>query len=197
VIMRCSILLCCFLTLTACSSQAPLPTDHYYRLPELTDVNSDKKRVGSISVITFQAEGLYQERAILYTEDEIELKQYHYHHWTDSPGRLLQERLAERLRLSSISNLVLNTFEGNSELIIKGQIKAFERLQQKGSESVYVKLLLQVKSNTKRVPILHKEYVQTVVLPSNNIANAIKAFAEAVDLIFSDFYVDLVEIIKE
>lgn len=182
--------------LTACSSQAPLPTDHYYRLPELTNVNSDETRVGSISVITFQAEGLYQERAILYTENEIEIKQYHYHHWSDSPTRLLQERLAERLRLSSISNLVLNTFEGNSELIIKGQIKAFERLQQKGSESVYVKLLLQVNSNTKHAPILHKEYVQTVVLPSNNIANAIKAFAEAVDLIFSDFYVDLVEVIK-
>ncbi len=195
-IMRFSILLCCFLTLTACSSQAPLPTDHYYRLPELKDVNTDEKRVSSISVITFQAEGLYQERAILYTEDEIELKQYHYHHWTDSPTRLLQERLAERLRLSRISNLVLNTFEGNSELIIKGQIKAFERLQQKGSESVYVKLLLKVNSNTKHAPILHKEYVQTVVLPSNNIANAIKAFAEAVDLIFSDFYDDLVEIIE-
>lgn len=194
--MRCSILLCCFLTLMACSSQAPLPTDHYYRLPELKNVNSDEKQVDSISVITFQAEGLYQERAILYTENEIELKQYHYHHWTDSPTRLLQERLVERLRLSSISNLVLNTFEGNSELIIKGRIKAFERLQQKGSESVYVKLLLQVNSNTKNVPILHKEYVQTVVLPSDNIANAIKAFSEAVDLIFSEFYDDLVEIIK-
>jgi len=180
----------------ACSSQAPLPTDHYYRLPGLSDVNPDEQRVGSISVITFQTEGLYQERAILYTEDEIELKQYHYHHWTDSPTRLLQERLAERLRLSGISNLVLNTFEGNSELIIKGQIKAFERVQQKESESVYVKLLLQVDSNTKGATILHKEYVQTVMLPSNNITNTIKAFAEAVDLIFNDFYVDLSEIIK-
>ncbi len=195
-IMRCRILLCCFLLLAGCSSQAPLPTDHYYRLPELRDIKPGEKRVGSISVITFQAEGLYQERAILYTEDEIELKQYHYHLWADSPTRLLQERLAERLRLSSISDLVLNTFEGHSELIIKGQIKAFERFQQKGSESVYVKLLLQVNSNTKHAPILHKEYVQNVVLPSNNIANAIKAFAEAVDLIFSEFYIDLVEIIK-
>ncbi len=194
--MRCSLLLCCFLALTACSSQAPLPTDHYYRLPELRDVNVDEQRVSSISVITFQAAGLYQERAILYTDNEIELKQYHYHHWTDSPTRLLQERLAERLRLSNISKLVLNTFEGNSELIIKGQIKAFERLQQKESESVYVKLLLQVNSNSKHAPILHKEYVQTVTLPSNTIADVIKAFAEAVDLIFSDFYMELVEIIK-
>ena len=180
----------------ACSSQAPLPTDHYYRLPGLRDINPDEKRLNSISVLTFQGEGLYQERAILYSEDEIELKQYHYHHWIDSPTRLLQERLAERLRLSNISKLVLNTFEGDSEFIIKGQIKAFERLQYKGNESVTVKLILQVNSNSGHAPTLHKEYVKTVILPSNNIANAIKAFAEAVDLIFSDFYVDLVEIIK-
>jgi ABC-type uncharacterized transport system auxiliary subunit len=195
-IMRSIILLSFFLVLTACSTQAPLPTDHYYRLPELRDIDSDQKRLDSISVLNFKAVGLYQERAILYTEDQIELKQYHYHHWTDSPTRLLQERLAERLRLSGISNLVLNTFEGNSALIIKGQVKAFERVQQKGSESVYVKLLLQVDSNTKGAPILHKEYVQTVILPSNNITNTIRAFAEAVDLIFNDFYVDLSEIIK-
>ncbi|MDB9751549.1 ABC-type transport auxiliary lipoprotein family protein [Gammaproteobacteria bacterium] len=194
--MRSIILLSFFLVLTACSTQAPLPTDHYYRLPELRDIDSDQKRLDSISVLNFKAVGLYQERAILYTEDQIELKQYHYHHWTDSPTRLLQERLAERLRLSGISNLVLNTFEGNSALIIKGQVKAFERVQQKGSESVYVKLLLQVDSNTKGAPILHKEYVQTVILPSNNITNTIRAFAEAVDLIFNDFYVDLSEIIK-
>ena len=195
-IMRSIILLSFFLVLTACSTQAPLPTDHYYRLPELRDIDSDQKRLDSISVLNFKAVGLYQERAILYTEDQIELKQYHYHHWTDSPTRLLQERLAERLRLSGNSNLVLNTFEGNSALIIKGQVKAFERVQQKGSESVYVKLLLQVDSNTKGAPILHKEYVQTVILPSNNITNTIRAFAEAVDLIFNDFYVDLSEIIK-
>ena len=195
-IMRSIILLSFCLVLTACSTQAPLPTDHYYRLPELRDIDSDQKRLDSISVLNFKAVGLYQERAILYTEDQIELKQYHYHHWTDSPTRLLQERLAERLRLSGISNLVLNTFEGNSALIIKGQVKAFERVQQKGSESVYMKLLLQVDSNTKGAPILHKEYVQTVILPSNNITNTIRAFAEAVDLIFNDFYVDLSEIIK-
>lgn len=194
--MRCRVLLCCFLALTACSSQAPLPTDHYYRLPAVSGITPDEMRLNSISVITFQAEGLYQERAIVYTENEIELKQYHYHHWADSPSRLLQERLAESLRLSNISKLVLNTFEGNSELIIKGHIKAFERLQHKGNESVHVKLLLQVKSSSKHGPILHKEYVQTIALPSNTITNAIKAFAEAVDLIYSDFYVDLVEIIN-
>ena len=72
-------------------------------------------------MISFQADGLYRERAILYSENEIEIKQYHYHHWVDSPSRLLQEHLADMLSSSGISKIVLTTFEGNSNLIIKGK----------------------------------------------------------------------------
>ena len=79
--MRYAILLSFLLVLTACSTQAPLPTDHYYRLPELRDIGSDQERLNSISVLNFKAVGLYQQRAIVYTKDRIELKQYHYHHW--------------------------------------------------------------------------------------------------------------------
>ena len=110
--------------LISCIKQAPLPTDHYYRLPVLQGIVPGKKIINSISVITFQADGLYRERAILYSENEIEIKQYRYHHWVDSPRRLLQEYLAERLRLSNISKVVLTTFEGDSNFIIKGKIKA-------------------------------------------------------------------------
>ena len=77
--------------LTSCVKQPPLPTDHYYRLPALQGINADEEIINSISVITFQADGLYRERAILYSENEIEIKQYHYHHWADSLNRLLQE----------------------------------------------------------------------------------------------------------
>ena len=93
--------------LTSCVKQPPLPTDHYYRLPALQGINTDQEIIDSISVINFQADGLYRERAILYSENKVEIKQYHYHHWVDSPNRLLQEYLAERLRLSNISKLSL------------------------------------------------------------------------------------------
>lgn len=190
------ILLFFFLCLVSCASQSPLPTDHYYRLPELKEVNTGEKLVDVVSVIQFQADGLYHERAILYRENEIELKQYHYHHWADSPTSLLQERLSDRLRLSHLASTVLTSYEGNSELIIKGQIKAFEWLQEKDNERVYVKLMFQVNSSSGNLPILHKEYLKTIPLPANTIFNAINAFAEAVDLIFSDFYTDLVELIQ-
>lgn len=190
--------LCLFLIifLSSCSSQSPVPTDHYYRLPELSDINPGNQLLNTISVMTFQADGLYQERAIIYSEEETELKQYHYHHWVESPPRLLQERLVERLRLSKLSKLVLNSYEGDSDLVIKGQIKSFERIHQENHESTTVKLILQVNYNNERLPILHKEYSQSVILSSGSMTHSIKAFAEAIDLIFSDFYIDLVEILK-
>ncbi len=88
--MKCYLAILFVLILTSCVNQPPLPTDHYYRLRVAQDINSDKEIVNSISVIVFQADGLYRERAILYSENEIEVKQYHYHHWIDSPNRLLQ-----------------------------------------------------------------------------------------------------------
>lgn len=177
-----------FLCLTACSSQPPLPTDHYYRLPELTGVSPDKKLVEAISVISFQANGLHKERAILYSENDIELKQYHYHHWTDSPHRLLQEHLAERLRLSNISKVVLTTFEGDSDLIIKGKIKAFEYIM---NDSVSVSLHLRVDKNYGNLPVLYKEYSQSVRAQDSSMISVINAFNTAVNTIYNEFYTDL------
>ena len=189
--MQGKILFFSFLILTACSSQPPLPTDHYYRLPELTGVNSDEKLAESISVIAFQAGGLYKERAILYSENEIELIQYHYHHWTDSPHRLLQERLAEWLRLSNISKVVLTTFEGDSDLIIKGNIKAFERIRNDTNDSVRVTLDLRVDENYGELPVLYKDYNQLVRTQDSSMLSVINAFNTAVNNIYNDFYNDL------
>ncbi|MCZ6802811.1 MAG: ABC-type transport auxiliary lipoprotein family protein [Proteobacteria bacterium] len=179
--------------MTACSSHPPLPTDHYYRLPELIGVHSDENLVETISVITFQAGGLHKERAILYSENEIELKQYHYHHWADSPHRLLQERLAERLRLSNLSKVVLTTFEGDSDLIIKGQIKAFERIRNDTNDSVSVLLYFRVDENYGDMPFFNKEYNQSVKVQDSSMISVINAFNTAVNKIYNDLKQSLLQ----
>jgi ABC-type uncharacterized transport system auxiliary subunit len=168
-----------------------LPTDHYYRLPELTGISPDEQRVSTISVIKFQADGLYKERAIVYSENEVELQQYHYHHWADSPARLLQERLAQTLRMANVSKMVLTTFEGNSELIINGQLKAFERTKNANHDSATISLHLRVDDNLGGLPVLYKEYNQTVGLRDSTIAGLIDAFNTAINSIYHDFYIDL------
>lgn len=184
------------LFLTACSSQSPLPVDHYYRLPELKETTQGKQLAQLVSIIPFQADGLLNERAIIYSDDAIEIRQYHYHHWEDSPSQLLTERLAEKLRLINFADVVLTSYEGNSDLIIKGQIKSFERLRYKNNESVNVKIVMQVNSNTSNLPILFKEYAETVKVSTSSINDAIMAFGNAVDSIYEQFYNDLLNITK-
>ncbi len=181
--------------LTSCVKQPPLPTDHYYRLPALQGINTDKEIIDNISVINFQADGLYRERAILYSENEVEIKQYHYHHWVDSPNRLLQEYLAERLRLSNISKVVLTTFEGNSNLIIKGKIKAFEQKRLSSKNSAFVSIEFRVDRNNESQPILYKQYTQVVDSEDSSVTSAISAFGIAVNSIYESFYNDLKETI--
>lgn len=184
------------LFLTACSSQSPLPVDHYYRFPEMTETTHGQQLAQLVSIIPFQANGLLNERAIVYSDDGIELRQYHYHHWEDSPSRLLTERLAEKLRLSHFADVVLTTYEGDSDLVIKGRIKSFERLRYKNNESVNVKIVIQVNSNTGNLPILFKEYTESIAVSSSSINDAVIAFGKAVDLIYNQFYNDLVDITK-
>lgn len=189
--MQRRILFFSFLLISACSSQAPLPTDHYYRLPELTGVKAEEKHVNSISVISFQANGLHKERAILYTENDIELRQYHYHHWVDSPHRLIQQRLAERLRQSNIADIVLTTFEGNSDLIIKGQIKAFERLLNDSNDSIKILVHIRVDEIEGDLPILYREYSKTIDVHTPSMTAVIQAFNTAINEVNNEFYDDL------
>ena len=177
--------------LTSCVKQPPLPTDHYYRLPTLQGINADEEIINSISVITFQADGLYRERAILYSENEIEIKQYHYHHWVDSLNRLLQEHLVERLRLSGMSKVVLTEFEGNSSLIIKGKIKAFEQRKSGNKNSAFISIEFRADKNNEGQPILFKQYTQVVDSEESSMTSVVNAFGVAVNNIYESFYNDL------
>ncbi len=177
--------------LTSCVKQPPLPTDHYYRLPTLQGINTDEEIINSISVITFQADGLYRERAILYSENEIEIKQYHYHHWVDSLNRLLQEHLVERLRLSGMSKVVLTEFEGNSNLIIKGKIKAFEQRKSGNKNSAFISIEFRADKNNEDQPILFKQYTQVVDSEESSMTSVVNAFGVAVNNIYESFYNDL------
>ena len=177
--------------LTSCVKQPPLPTDHYYRLPALQGINADEEIINSISVITFQADGLYRERAILYSENEIEINQFHYHHWVDSLNRLLQEHLVERLRLSGMSKVVLTEFEGNSNLIIKGKIKAFEQRKSGNKNSAFISIEFRADKNNEGQPILFKQYTQVVDSEESSMTSVVNAFGVAVNNIYESFYNDL------
>ena len=74
---------------------------------------------GIVLVSRFNSDGLYADRAVVYTEDDAEmvLQQYHYHFWSESPQTLLQAELVEWLRAANLSQWVVSRREARPSSI--------------------------------------------------------------------------------
>lgn len=120
------------LLLAGCQSLPSVPVHKYYRLQALAAAGHDTKATvllsGALAVRPLRAEGLYGERAIVFSDaQQRSLQQYHYHHWFYSPEQLVQEHLAERLRQSGIATEVKLAERGNDgQYLVSGRILRFD-----------------------------------------------------------------------
>jgi ABC-type uncharacterized transport system auxiliary subunit len=145
-----------------------------------------------------ETDGLHRERAILYSDDEdtIELKQYHYHHWIDSPTRMIRDHLVTYLRNVNAAPLVVTTVGEYVELNISGRIEQFERMDFSDQPAVAVELILRLDRQNESRPLLLKEYQVTRKMDDESMQSAVKAFDGALSKIFSEFYSDMSSALK-
>ena len=190
-------LVCLGVLLSACLGQSTAPDDHYYRLPrphgaknEATGIN-----VGEITVEKFAAEGVYRERAILYSDLKLplEIKLYHYRYWSLPPEMLLQDHLIDCLRDANPTWQVTR-YENkqNPNLLIQGKILRFERVLADQSVNVAVTLELRVSRfiDTESSPY-SKVYQTTASAADADFHATIAAFGSAVNEIYGLFISDL------
>jgi len=179
--------------LTSCSSAPPVPTDRFYRLNTPQNVNQSVRTEHIIYVGPFFAEGLYNERALIYTGESgtTELQQYHYHFWTISPTRLLQDQLVSYLRAANSSSMVITEPGVGEKISIFGRLKSFERINIDEQSSASVAVELRVQLQDKATPILLKEYRVIEKLNGDTVPAAVAAFDRAVMEIYSDFLSDM------
>ena len=110
------------LLLSGCGlSPSKAPQEHYYRLADALPIAGDGLPAGKIAPV--QASGIYNERAILYRKAErpLEIHRYHYHLWTQTPARLVQQYMQQALQ-----NIIQKS--GEDKPLIKTEIIRFERL---------------------------------------------------------------------
>ncbi len=181
------------LILTSCSSAPPVPTDRFYRLSAPQGENQSLATEHIIYVGPIIAEGLYNERALLYTGESgaTELQQYHYHFWITSPPRLLQDQLISFLRASNTASMIIDEPGSGEKISIFGKLKSFERINIGEESSVSVILELKVQEKGKQVPVLLKEYSVTERLDGKSVPQTVAAFDRAVMEMYSDFISDL------
>lgn len=178
--------------LVACGQAPQVPTDHYYRLtPQAGSMEKGRLTDNPIYVEIFLAEGLYNDRAVLYSDEHPgELLQHHYYFWYTSPPRMLRDYLIQVLRNAEISPVIMDTGT-EKDIRIAGKLMEFERRQTRAGSTVDVTLELRLYKHDAELPLLMRQYRASETINGKDMATVISGFNAAVDRIYREFLGDL------
>ena len=181
-----------------CATTAPVPEDRFYRLLDTPELKKQSTTAynGTLKVEPIKAFGIYRERAILFTHSDSPetLRQHHYHHWIDTPTRLIREQLVDYFRKSAIATRVTGAqLAGKSDFRLHLELKHFERIIHPSGD-VAVKIRLDaILSDASNQTILTRSYVREPMASDNSIAASVAAMNQAL----GDIYRELGSEIRE
>jgi ABC-type uncharacterized transport system auxiliary subunit len=182
------------LMFAACGSTPPVPTDSYYRLT-LPPLGVEKQRITDevIHVGSFTGEGLYNERAVLYTGDEHgrRIVQHHYHFWLTTPPRMLREHMVEFLRAADSAPMIITDSSRGDGLRISGKVLDFEKQTAGDVITANVGLELRVDTAGEDLPRFIKQYRLKEPVSGTLMTDTIESFNAAVLKIYREFVADI------
>jgi len=179
--------------LGACGQAPQVPIDHYYRLTPLAEVAGNRRLTEEpIYVEIFLAEGLYNDRAVLYSNDEhaSELQQHHYYFWYTSPPHMLRDYLVQMLRDADVAPVIVDAGAGGHPRI-SGKLMEFERRNTREGSTVNVALELRLYNHASELPLLLRQYRASETINDKDMTAVVAGFNTAVDRIYREFLVDL------
>ncbi len=175
--------------LVGCGGSSVPPASNY-RLSPAADVapRAGGPLPGTVDVPSFRADGLLNERAIVYRTGGNALAGYSYHYWWSSPATLLQQSLVDTLRRASAFELVATPeLRLNRTYEVVGRIR---KLEHTGSGvSVEIELLLRVARTG--APLVFKSYTQEIAAADSSVPAAVNAFSTAINNIWAAFIADM------
>ncbi len=194
--MRLNYLLLAALTMSLinCGGVPPVPTDHFYRLTiHDQNINQLTGITDNIHISPFLAEGVYNERAILFSTDpeSRELQQHHYHFWITTPPNLLRDYLVEYLRNTTTSTQVIPDNIKRDGIRIIGKVLGFEIINAETGKSARVKIEFTVMKHDDVTPALVKPYQSLQTISGEDFDETVKAVNMATDHIYQEFVQDL------
>jgi cholesterol transport system auxiliary component len=128
--------------LAACASPAP-PRDAFHRLDAAASVARFDAPVlpGTLEVARLEAEGMLNERPLVFQDADGALARYRYDLWADVPAVMLQEQLTETLRGVNAANLVVTPdLRVPPDWVLRGRLKRFELLPSSGKVAMRLRL---------------------------------------------------------
>ncbi len=179
--------------LAACGSAAPVPEDQFYRLIVSMPSSSKTLFPGIMEVDRFVADGLTAGRPIVYSETgkPFQVKEFHYHFWTQPPTVMLRDELVSYLRARKVSDTVVTPeMRVTPDYILTGKIKRLEKVLGDPPKAVLeLELSLRKESGDK---ILHLDtYRVETVSDGPGVDDAVKSLNTALTSIYGKFVHDL------
>ncbi len=180
--------------LAACA-QPPVPEDHFYRLrvtpPErpLAEPPLD----GILEVERLAADGLTAGRPIVYSQSgkPHELKEYHYHFWTEPPTVMLRDQLVVYLRAAGVATEVVTPeLRVEPDYVLAGKIRRLERIL-----GTPPRVVVEIELGLRRSDggrLLHLEtYHAEAEAGADTVAAAVEALNGALAGIYAKFAEDI------
>lgn len=185
------------LTVSGCGG-GEVPDDHFYRLAPAapTSAYQSPPIAGTLLVERLRADGVLSQRPILYVDrsQPVEVKQYSYHYWVESPPGLIQLQLVDYLRKANVANEVVErggrVFNG---CVLDGVIRSFERLTGDGDPLVSVSIDYKLTRASDGTQILFQNRNINARPNGTSMAETIMAFNFAANQIFGEIAADVAQ----
>lgn len=182
-------------TLAACAAQAPVPQDKFYRLQAIAAFEplSAPLLPGVLEIERFTADGLTAGRPIVYVDaaDPNQLREYHYHFWTQAPTIMLRDELVTYFRKAGIAtNVVTPEMRLEADYTLGGRIRLLEQVI--GSKkSTAMELEISLRNPRDGKLLFLKSYRHEVEQSTVGVAAAVDSLNEALNIIYADILADL------
>ncbi len=185
------ILLLGLIYLNGCSiSGGTIPSDHFYRLPEI-NAQSVTGQPQILIIKPVRVDGLYHERAILYVDqsEPLEIKRYSYHYWVETPASLIHKYLNGYFKQSVLTHE--QPEQKAAHIVLKPTLLNYERIVSDGQADAFVKLHIDLQSSTLKDESFSRTYEARVRASSMTMHDTIGAFGKALDQITKELVNDL------
>ncbi len=180
----------------ACASAPPVPEDQFYRLKAVRAATAPTAKLlfpGTIEIDRFVADGVTAGRPIVYSEagKPYQVKEYHYHFWTQPPTVMLRDELVAYLRAAKIAKAVVTPeMRVGADYVLTGKIIRLEKVVGTPPKAV-LEIELGVRKATGGELVFLDTYRIEAVSDGPGVDDAVHALNAAVSAIYDKFVADL------
>lgn len=180
----------------ACGSAPPVPEDQFYRLKAVRAETAAPAKTlfpGTIEIQRFVADGVTAGRPIVYSEagKPYQVKEYHYHFWTQPPTVMLRDELIAYLRAAGVAKAVVTPeMRVAADYVLTGKIIRLEKVIGQPPKAV-LEIELGVRKATGGTLIFLETYRIESASDGPGVDDAVHALNAALSEVYGRFVADL------